>query len=170
MPDPSMADLGLRIAAALNCPPANEVDMLPHLRWQLGEIMSRVKPSDLSAAEIKAMLAVLDPANSGGLFVVGPPGRPLLRAVGDSSPDLVGLRIAAALNCPPANEVDLRLQLGEIMSRVKLCDLSSAEMIALLAVLAPAHSRVLIGVIGPPRRPVLRAVGTSPDLVEQCLD
>lgn len=90
MPNPSTADLGLRIAAALNCPVADEVDMLPHLRWQLSEIMTRVKPCDLSSAEIVALLAVLAPAHSRVLTgVVGPPGRPLLRAVGDSAPDLV---------------------------------------------------------------------------------
>lgn len=64
--------------------------MLPHLQWQLGEIMGRVKPSDLSAAEVIALLAVLAPAHSRVLIgAIGPPGRPLLRAVGEPPPELV---------------------------------------------------------------------------------
>jgi hypothetical protein len=39
-------------------------NLLPHLRWELGAVMSRVRPDDLSATEITALLAILMPAHS----------------------------------------------------------------------------------------------------------
>jgi hypothetical protein len=54
--------------------------VLPHLRWELAQVMSRVRPEDLSAAEIAALLAILMPAHS---RVIGrPAGRPRLRVLG----------------------------------------------------------------------------------------
>ena len=51
--------------------------LLPHLRWELVQVMSRVRPDDLSAAEIAALLDILTPADA--RVVGGPPGRPWLR-------------------------------------------------------------------------------------------
>ena len=52
----------------------------PHLRWELQQVMSRVRPEDLSAAEISGLLAILVPAHS--RIIGGPTGRPMLRALG----------------------------------------------------------------------------------------
>ena len=38
--------------------------VLPHLRWELEQVMSRVQPQDLSAAEVASLLAILRPAHS----------------------------------------------------------------------------------------------------------
>jgi hypothetical protein len=48
--------------------------LLPHLRWELEQVMSRVRPADLSGAEIAALLAVLAPAHC--RVIGGPAGRP----------------------------------------------------------------------------------------------
>jgi hypothetical protein len=44
-----------------------------HLRWELEQIMSRVRPQDLSATEVAGLLAILRPAHS--RVVGGPAGR-----------------------------------------------------------------------------------------------
>jgi hypothetical protein len=54
--------------------------LLPHLRWEIQQVMSRVRPDDLSAAEIAALLAILRPAHA--RVIGGPAGRPLLRLLG----------------------------------------------------------------------------------------
>lgn len=38
--------------------------LLPHLRWELEQVMSRVRPDDLSSQEITALLEILTPAHS----------------------------------------------------------------------------------------------------------
>jgi hypothetical protein len=61
-----------------------------HLRWELQQVMARVRPDDLSAVEIAGLLAILIPAHSrviGG----GPAPRPALRileAPGERPPNL----------------------------------------------------------------------------------
>jgi len=45
-----------------------------HLRWELQQVLSRVRPEDLSAAEIAALLDILTPADC--RVVGGPAGRP----------------------------------------------------------------------------------------------
>jgi hypothetical protein len=54
--------------------------LLPHLRWELEQVMTRVRPADLSAAEIAALLGILRLAHS--RVIGGPPGRPGLRIIG----------------------------------------------------------------------------------------
>jgi hypothetical protein len=54
--------------------------LLPHLRWELEQVMGRVRPVDLSAVEIGALLAILMPAHS--RVIGGPAGRPGLRVLG----------------------------------------------------------------------------------------
>lgn len=52
---------------------------LRNLVWELKDVMSRIAPEDLSAAEISALLGILTPAQS---RVVGrPAARPGLRIV-----------------------------------------------------------------------------------------
>jgi hypothetical protein len=53
---------------------------MPHLRWELEQVMSRVGPDDLSAAEIAALLDVLRPAHC--RVIGGPASRPSLRLLG----------------------------------------------------------------------------------------
>jgi hypothetical protein len=48
--------------------------LLPHLRWELEQVMSRVRPADLSGVEIAALLAVLAPAHC--RVIGGPTSRP----------------------------------------------------------------------------------------------
>jgi hypothetical protein len=47
--------------------------VLPHLRWELEQVMLRVRPQDLSAAEVAGLLAILRPAHS--RVIGGPAGR-----------------------------------------------------------------------------------------------
>lgn len=49
----------------------------PHLRWELEQIMSQVRPVDLSVAEIAGLLAILAPAHS--RVIGGLTSRPALR-------------------------------------------------------------------------------------------
>jgi hypothetical protein len=59
--------------------------VLPHLRWELRQVMSRVRPEDLSAPEITALLGVLTPAHS--RVIGGPASRPPIGlGVGDKHP------------------------------------------------------------------------------------
>jgi hypothetical protein len=57
--------------------------VLPHLRWELEQVMLRVRPRDLSAAEIAGLLAILRPAHS--RVIGGPAGRPGLVVRGASA-------------------------------------------------------------------------------------
>jgi hypothetical protein len=51
-----------------------------HLRWELQQVMSRVRPDDLSTTEITGLLDILRPADC---RVIGrPAGRPGLRILG----------------------------------------------------------------------------------------
>jgi hypothetical protein len=54
----------------------------PHLRWELQQVMARVRPDDLSAVEIAGLLGILIPAHS--RVIGGPAGRPALRILGAS--------------------------------------------------------------------------------------
>lgn len=89
MHDSNAADITERVTAALACPVADEEEMLAHTRWQLNEMMTRVKPADLTPAEIVALLAVLMKPHARVLALSGgPPLRPLLHIVGDAAADL----------------------------------------------------------------------------------
>jgi hypothetical protein len=76
------SEVGDRIIAACNLLKTGADSVLPHLRWELEQVMSRVRPEDLSAAEIAALLAILEPAHS--RVIGGPTGRPALRVLGVS--------------------------------------------------------------------------------------
>ena len=64
--------------------------LLPHLRWELEQVMSRVRPQDLSGVELAALLAVLAPAHC--RVIGGPASRPSLTVLDScgqhSAPDL----------------------------------------------------------------------------------
>lgn len=80
-----ISELTERITATGNQVVAERIHVLPHLRWELEQVMSRVRPDDLSAAEITALLAILTPAHS---RVIGrPTGRPRLRVAGTGRQD-----------------------------------------------------------------------------------
>jgi hypothetical protein len=69
----------------------------PHLRWELEQIMSQVRPVDLSVGEIAGLLAILAPAHS--RVIGGPTSRPALRRSIDG-------REHAALLSPNSESID----------------------------------------------------------------
>jgi hypothetical protein len=69
-----LSEVGDRINAARGYRKAGRTSLLPHLRWELKQVMSRVRPEDLSANEIAELLAVLTPAHC--RVIGGPSGRP----------------------------------------------------------------------------------------------
>ncbi len=78
--DTEFSEVGDRIAAGLDIAKTGPNGLSPLLRCELLQVMSRVRPEDLSAVEIAALLAVLAPANS--RVIGGPAGRPRLRVHG----------------------------------------------------------------------------------------
>ena len=74
-----LSEVGERINAACSFVKTGADAVVPHLRWELEQVMSRVRPEDLSAAEVAALLAVLMPAHS--RVIGGPTGRPRLRVI-----------------------------------------------------------------------------------------
>jgi hypothetical protein len=80
--DTRLPGAGKRIAGGLDDMTAERNFMSSHLRWELMQLMSRVRPEDLSAVEITALLVILRPAAS---RVFGlPAGRPKVRVLGGS--------------------------------------------------------------------------------------
>jgi hypothetical protein len=61
-----------------------------HLRWELEQVLSRVRPQDLSATEVAGLLGILTSAHS--RIIGGPTGRPGLGVLWvrgeDSAPQL----------------------------------------------------------------------------------
>ena len=76
-----LSKIGDRINATRGYSKMGRAKFLPHLRWELKQVMSRVRPEDLSADEIADLLAVLTPAHC--RVIGGPPGRPGLAVCGD---------------------------------------------------------------------------------------
>lgn len=67
------------ITDAKRLPSVDDKRLSPHLRWELEEVMSRVRPDDLSIVEVAGLLAILVPAHS---RVIGrPAGRPTLPVI-----------------------------------------------------------------------------------------
>jgi hypothetical protein len=75
-----MSDSKISTAGELIAADHDAAKTSPHLRWELQQVMSRVSPDDLSAAEISSLLAILVPAHS--RVIGGPAGRPALRVIG----------------------------------------------------------------------------------------
>jgi hypothetical protein len=78
--DTEFSEVGGRITAGLDFATTGRNGVLALLRWELQQVMSRVRPEDLSAVEITALLAVLVPAHS--RVIGGPAGQPGLRVHG----------------------------------------------------------------------------------------
>ena len=81
---PEAAEPGLTLLTMGSGPRAKQSPInllpLPDLLWKLRDVMSRILPEDLSAAELSALLGVLIPAQA---RVVGrPAARPGLHVVG----------------------------------------------------------------------------------------
>ena len=78
MPE-SATELGERITNSIAIMPTPEAEerFLPHLQWQLRAMMADVKPSDLTPAELMAVLALLVPAHS-RVLTRTPTGGPVL--------------------------------------------------------------------------------------------
>jgi hypothetical protein len=74
------SEVGDRIVAAHDYVMAGRNCVLPHLRWELEQVMLRVRPEDLSATEVAALLVILRPAHS--RVIGGPADRPGLAVVG----------------------------------------------------------------------------------------
>lgn len=72
--DAEFSEVGERISAELEFATTGPNGVLPLLRWELAQVMSRVRPEDLSDAEIAALLAILMPAHS--RVIGGPTGWP----------------------------------------------------------------------------------------------
>jgi len=72
--DPKLVPLGKVVASTPG--PAKTG---PHLRLELRQLMSGLRPDDLSAAEISGLLAILIPAHA--RVIGGPAGRPGLRVL-----------------------------------------------------------------------------------------
>ena len=78
-----LSKVGDRIKAARGYTKTGRANFLPHLRWELKQVMSRVRPEDLSANEIAELLAVLTPAHC--RVIGGPSGGPGLTVPGGGS-------------------------------------------------------------------------------------
>jgi hypothetical protein len=73
------SEVGDRATVACSFVKTDADSKVPHLRWELEQVMTRVRPQDLSAVEIAALLTILIPAHS---RVIGRPTlRPGLRVV-----------------------------------------------------------------------------------------
>lgn len=75
-----LSEVGNSITAARGYAKPGRTTFLPHLRWELQQVMSRVRPEDLSANEIAALLAILTPAHC--RVIGGPAGGPVLSGLG----------------------------------------------------------------------------------------
>jgi len=78
--DTEFSEVGDRITAGLDFATTGRNGVLPLLRWELQQLMSRVRPGALSALALAALLAVLAPAHS--RVIGGPAGQPGLRVHG----------------------------------------------------------------------------------------
>jgi len=72
--DTEISEVGDCITVGFNDVATGRILLSSHLRLELQQMMSRVRPEDLSAAEIAALLDILAPADS--RVVGGPAGRP----------------------------------------------------------------------------------------------
>jgi hypothetical protein len=85
-----LPEVSKRVAAGLDDMTTDPNFLSSHLRWELRQVMSRLRPEDLSVVEIAALLEILAPSHF--RVVGGPAGRPRLCLLGvrgeDAPPDL----------------------------------------------------------------------------------
>lgn len=74
-PEPP-GDLARRIAATVQvtATPDAEQRLLPHIKWEVVELMRRVSPDDLEASELIAIAGILAAAHSRILMLSPGPG------------------------------------------------------------------------------------------------
>jgi hypothetical protein len=72
--DAKISEVNGRITVGLDNVTTGRILLSAHLRRKLQQVMSRVRPEDLSVAEIVALLDILTPADS--RVVGGPASRP----------------------------------------------------------------------------------------------
>lgn len=79
-----IASIGDRVPTKRISPTKADRDRsVSRLRWELNQVMSRVRPEDLSATEMSGLLVILRKAHA---RVIGRPAtRPGLRLLGDDS-------------------------------------------------------------------------------------
>lgn len=85
MPDTKLGKTDEHLTAIAGMADGARSDRHPvsaHERWELQQVMTRVRPQDLSAVEIAALLVILRPAHC--RVIGGPASRPGLRAVVDA--------------------------------------------------------------------------------------
>jgi hypothetical protein len=84
------SEVGDHIVGARDHVMTDRNGVVPHLRWELEQVLSRVRPQDLSAAEVAGLLGILTSAHC--RIVGGPTGRPGLGVLWvrseDSAPQL----------------------------------------------------------------------------------
>jgi hypothetical protein len=142
--DFDIADRVSRAVGALDT--RDSLSIALHLRWQINALMREVKVAHLTVPELVAMIAILTAAG----------------------PDVIGRVANATAHVASTSVAGLRAQIHELMTVVKLGDLSAPELCALLAVLSPANGRRLLAVtLGKTLRPILRVVG---DIVDDVAD
>lgn len=83
------ARLSYAVSSAIDMIPDDEAaDQLEaHCRWSLTEVMKKVKPSDCTASEVVALLAVLAPVHARILGAIAPLSGPVLTLIRDTPPD-----------------------------------------------------------------------------------
>lgn len=77
-----------RVKAALDIGESSQPKMRPHLQWEAGQMVSHLKPDDLTTLELAALIAVLHTPHARVLG--GPSGtRPTLTLIpGEAPPQL----------------------------------------------------------------------------------
>ena len=84
-PQTDLSEQGIsKVGDHINANPNTAQSEHPHVRWELEQVMTRVRPEDLSATEIAALLAILRPAHA--RVVGGPASRPGLRILRSEHP------------------------------------------------------------------------------------
>jgi hypothetical protein len=134
-----------------------------HLRWQIDALLQVVKIINLTVPELAAMVAILAPAAS--RLVTNEWDYGVVERVTDAV-DNTDTRDGYLRSTPDR----LHAQILELMTTVKMTQLSVPELGALLAVLAPANGRRLLAdTFEEALRPILRLVDNGADFGDAAL-
>jgi hypothetical protein len=150
-------DAARRVARAVGAlePRDGDMGILLHMRWQVDCLMKVVKMVHLTAHELAALIAVLAPTA----------GRPVINGRGHDVRERVADAVKGSNDASLGALMRLRSELCELMDVVKLNDLSVTELVAMLAVLAPANGRrLLVDALDEALAPILRLVDNAVDL------
>lgn len=118
----SLEDVRDRVTAAIDVlPELNSGDaLMPHMLWELRQLMNEIGADMLLPAEIMGILGIFIAAHTRILRLKG-----AIKLVRRSVPDALW-------------------KLGQLMDEVDAADLSASELVGLLTILAGAHSRILV--------------------------